>query len=88
MQSQIRETVEKLQKINEESTGINSAKDLQNLHTEFMKLSETLERSLDSALLAHVPEDVKGMIWKTLNDAKHAYTAAVYKIANAADGYY
>ena len=88
MQSQIRETMEKLQKINEESTGINSTKDLQNLHDEFMKLSETLERSFDSPLFAHVPKDVKGMLWKTLNDAKDAYTAAVYKIGNAANRYY
>ncbi len=85
MQSQIRETIEKLQKINEESTGINSTKDLQNLYAEFIKISETLERSLDSSLLAHVPKNEKGMLWKTLSDAKLDYSGAIYNIINAAN---
>lgn len=88
MQNQIREIMENLQKINEESTGINSTEDLQNLHDEFMELTKTLERSFDSPLFAHVPKDQKGMLWKTLNDAEHAYTAAIYNIANAANRSY
>ena len=88
MQSQIRETMEKLQKINEEITDINSIQDLKNLHDEFIKLSETLERSFDSPMLAHVPEDERGRLFKTLSDAKMAYQMAIGNIGGAANRQY